>query len=162
MAWQDDRPHQWTGIGSNTARAQFLWAFAPDVIALAVAVLLLAETALHFLALQELIGVVAIPLKFEVALALALLKLAVEVTLAFLGLGQRHPWAEQKRQGQNPEGMAKQGSAVQHDYNVAHQFGFSKAQIGENLRLRAVQKEAARLVSEGAAPGYFTFIRSEA
>ena len=87
------------GGGSGAARAGRV-VFAPKVVARARA-LLLAQAALHFQALHLLIGVVAILLTFQGALALALLQPAVEIALQLprLGMGSHGAEGDSKRHG---------------------------------------------------------------
>ena len=139
------------GIASNAARARARLAVAAAVVALLVAELLLAQAAFHFLALQLLIGIVAVALEFEVALTLALFELAIEFALALLGLGQDWPRAEGKCQGQCPEGMTKQGSTVHHNLKYGASPRLFQGAYGEIIAPAKGQKEAARVVSEGAA-----------
>jgi hypothetical protein len=122
-------------VGSDAAFAQplilVLVAFAAQFLALTVLLLLLAQPALHLLALQLLVGCAAVLLAIERAVALALLELAVEIALALLRLGKRLGRRIARADGeqwQGDGGAAQQGSAVDHAFNVARRSGFSKAQ----------------------------------
>ncbi len=107
--------------GATLAQAlvQILVAFAAQVLPLLDALLLLAQLALQLLALELLVGRVAILLAVEGPLALTLLELAVEIALALLRLGERlgrRPARGNGDERHNQQGLAEQGAAIHHSF----------------------------------------------
>ena len=94
-----------SGGGSDAAGAGRV-VFAPEILA-RIDALLLAQAALHFQALHLLIGVVAVLLTFQGAVALALLQPAVEIALQLLRLGMGSHGAEGDSKRHGPKRVTK-------------------------------------------------------